>query len=299
MSGTPSPHRRGRVRAARALMGIAAVAAGLATVAAIPAVLDARSDTRVVEAWRAYGLVVFAGLFALLALRPHAYRGVWELVIFHKVALTVTALVFAARGTATDTTTVLVSDGALSVLLVTAYVLCRGWRDPWTHGSTRRPRRDRPTAPRWWLTDGQVRWLLGSGFRWRQVSFEGDSFLLAAVEGDLLVAQVPIESDGFRLRRPGLQAHPCVTAIASGVLEHGEHGPGVSLSAVRRRGPHALDLPDGRARTPESPTSHYSPAVVEQDDEGIGWRVELLGFASAVTSTSPYRPGARTRPPDP
>ncbi|MBM7808225.1 hypothetical protein JOD57_004062 [Geodermatophilus bullaregiensis] len=36
--------------------------------------------------------MVFAGLFALLAWRPLGYRGVWELVIFHKVAVTTTAL---------------------------------------------------------------------------------------------------------------------------------------------------------------------------------------------------------------
>ena len=48
-------------------------------------------ELKVLEAWRAYGLVVFAGLFILLALRPRAMRGVWELAIFDKAALTLTA----------------------------------------------------------------------------------------------------------------------------------------------------------------------------------------------------------------
>ena len=51
-----------------------------------------------VETWRAYGLVVFAGLFALLAWNPLGHRGLWELVIAHKVALTVTALLPRLRG---------------------------------------------------------------------------------------------------------------------------------------------------------------------------------------------------------
>lgn len=37
------------------------------------------------------GFVVFAGLFALLAHRPHALPGVFELVIAHKAVMTVIA----------------------------------------------------------------------------------------------------------------------------------------------------------------------------------------------------------------
>jgi hypothetical protein len=56
----------------------------------------------------------------LLARRPRAYPGVWELAILNKVALTITAL-FTGDGT------VLAADGVLSALLVAAYVLARGW----------------------------------------------------------------------------------------------------------------------------------------------------------------------------
>ncbi|MFF2082299.1 hypothetical protein ACFVVM_00895 [Nocardia sp. NPDC058176] len=119
-----------RETAAKVLLWLAAAGAAVAALSSIPAVLDAGSATKIVETWRGYGFVVFAGLFALLALRPHGYRGVWELVIFHKVALTLTAVVFAVQGGVDDTATVIVGDGILSVLLVLAYVLARGWLSP-------------------------------------------------------------------------------------------------------------------------------------------------------------------------
>lgn len=117
-----------RSRTGRLLMIVAALAAAVTAISSIAALSSTTVETRLLEAWRAYGLVVFAGLFVLLGLRPHAYRGVWELVVFHKTALTGTALVFAARGGATGTGTVVLADGVLTVLLLASYVLCRGWR---------------------------------------------------------------------------------------------------------------------------------------------------------------------------
>ena len=118
------------VRIGRVLMWVAAASAAAAAASAVGTVVGSEAAERVVETWRAYGLMVFAGLFALLAWRPQAYRGVWELVIFHKVALTVTAVGYAAAGDVPGTGQILVWDGGLSVLLVVAYVLCRGWRSP-------------------------------------------------------------------------------------------------------------------------------------------------------------------------
>lgn len=83
---------------ARVLLAVAALAAALSAVWALAGLPWAERDTALVEAWRAYGLVVFAGLIALLARRPNGHRGVWELVIFHKVALTATAAVLASQG---------------------------------------------------------------------------------------------------------------------------------------------------------------------------------------------------------
>ncbi|WP_433528615.1 hypothetical protein ACQPYA_19945 [Micromonospora sp. CA-263727] len=115
-------------RIGRVLMWVAAGSAVAAAASAVGLVVDSEAGVRVVETWRAYGLMVFAGLFALLAWRPQAYRGVWELVIFHKVALTVTAVGYAMTGDVPGTGQILVWDGGLSALLIVAYLLCRGWR---------------------------------------------------------------------------------------------------------------------------------------------------------------------------
>jgi hypothetical protein len=116
------PDRIGRV-----LLWIAAVGAAGAAVSAISTVLGAGGTTKVVETWRLYGFVVFAGLFVLLALRPLGYRGVWELAVLNKVALTVTALAYAARGGISSTGGIIAWDGGLSLVLIAAYVCCRGW----------------------------------------------------------------------------------------------------------------------------------------------------------------------------
>lgn len=135
MSDAEAPLSRGRLRAARVLMLLAALAAVLSAVDALVALPAAAPGTEFVEAWRAFGLVVFAGLFVLLAVAPQACRGVWELVIFHKVALTVTGIVHAdVPGAAT----VIIADGLLSALLVSAYVLCRGWQ-AWRAATPTRP----------------------------------------------------------------------------------------------------------------------------------------------------------------
>ncbi len=107
-SSSPSGRSSSQVRSrtGRLLMIVAALAAAVTAISSIAALSSATVETRLLEAWRAYGLVVFAGLFVLLGLRPHACRGVWELVVFHKTALTGTALVFAARGGATGAGTV-------------------------------------------------------------------------------------------------------------------------------------------------------------------------------------------------
>lgn len=116
-----------RDRAAKIMLWLAALGALAAAVSAAGEVWDADGGSKVVETWRAYGLVVFSGLFMLLATAPRGYRGVWELVIFHKVALTVTALLYAAHGGIAGTASIVVWDGAVSVLLISAYVFSRGW----------------------------------------------------------------------------------------------------------------------------------------------------------------------------
>jgi hypothetical protein len=128
----PAARRRrsippGRDRIARSLLWIAAIGAGASAAASVGTIWHASGATTMVETWRGYGYLVFAGLFVLLALRPHNYRGVWELVIANKVALAATALAFAARGGIAATGTIIIWDGGLSVLLIAAYLTCRGW----------------------------------------------------------------------------------------------------------------------------------------------------------------------------
>jgi hypothetical protein len=124
---TASAPRLRSDRIGRVLLWIAAVGAAGAAVSAISTVLGAGGATKVVETWRLYGFVVFAGLFVLLALRPLGYRGVWELAVLNKVALTVTALAYAARGGISGTGSIIAWDGGLSLVLIAAYVCCRGW----------------------------------------------------------------------------------------------------------------------------------------------------------------------------
>ena len=111
----------------RTLMCLAALAAAATAVGAIVPVLDAPAATKIIETWRLYGFLVFAGLFALLAARPRRYRWVWELVILNKLALTATALGYLAHGGIDGAGTVICSDGGLTIVLVAGYVCCRGW----------------------------------------------------------------------------------------------------------------------------------------------------------------------------
>ena len=128
-----------RVRIGRALMALAAVSALVAALSDIATVVSAPASTAVVETWRLCGFVLFTGLFALLAARPGGYRGVWELAIVNKLALTAAAVGFAAHGHVAGTSQVLLWDGSLTVLLVVAYIACQPWRKvpaPAADGST-------------------------------------------------------------------------------------------------------------------------------------------------------------------
>jgi hypothetical protein len=117
-----------RRRLASGLLAIAAISALGSAVGGIVGLGAAAPELKILEAWRAYGLVVFAGLFILLALRPLAMRGVWELAIFNKAALTLTALAWrSAEPPVADAATVVAVDGALTVLMVAAYLLTRAW----------------------------------------------------------------------------------------------------------------------------------------------------------------------------
>jgi hypothetical protein len=123
-AATGSGRVRGRI--AQALLMLAAFGAIVAVVGAASTVADAGPATRMVETWRMLGFGFFAGVFLLLAYRPRLYAGIWELAILNKLGLTLTALSF---GAGTDgARTALVADGAVTLMLLAAYVLSRGWR---------------------------------------------------------------------------------------------------------------------------------------------------------------------------
>ncbi len=116
------------LRITRGLMALAALGALAATLSGIPTVVNASAGTAVVETWRVCGFALFTGLFTLLAVNPTGYRGIWELVIANKLVLTALAIGYATHGGIDGTTDVLVWDGLLTILLIAAYVCCRGWQ---------------------------------------------------------------------------------------------------------------------------------------------------------------------------
>lgn len=116
-----------RQQLATAILILAAFGAIYAFISAVSSVWSAGPETLVVESWRLFGFLVFAGLFLLLAYRPNQYPGVWELVIFHKAAIAIFLVV--AGSDATDGTATAVTDGVLAIALIIAYLLVEGYRN--------------------------------------------------------------------------------------------------------------------------------------------------------------------------
>ncbi|HEY3505412.1 MAG TPA: hypothetical protein VGN37_21835 [Actinocatenispora sp.] len=120
--------RSGRIVAGRVLAAVAAGSALVAAAGALPGVLAADRADRITLTWWMYGLVVFAALFGLLAVRPLGTRWLWEIVLANKLALAVTAAAYLAADSATDAGTIVVTDGGLFVVLLAGYLCVRGWR---------------------------------------------------------------------------------------------------------------------------------------------------------------------------
>lgn len=120
-----------RLRVVPVLMGLASAGALAAAAGAVPVVADAGPGTQMVETWRLFGFLTFAGLFALLGWRPLSYPWLWEIVILNKLLLTVSAASYTAGvvgpADVKGAGTALAWDGGLTTVLVAAYVCCRGW----------------------------------------------------------------------------------------------------------------------------------------------------------------------------
>lgn len=85
-----------------------------------------------VEAWRMFGYVVFAGLFALVGLLPRRMTGIWELILFHKAGTAVFLMPYMGTDEGASITktiaNVVWNDLMLVAVTATAYVLAKGWR---------------------------------------------------------------------------------------------------------------------------------------------------------------------------
>lgn len=133
MTTPPTDASARRGVAGRSLLIIAALTAAFASGMAIAQLSAAGPEHLVVDAWRAFGLMVFAGLFALVAWRPTSYPGLMELAFAHKVGIALIG--WSILGEARDSWTALIVDGLLALALLVAYVLLgchRAWRRPRT-----------------------------------------------------------------------------------------------------------------------------------------------------------------------
>ncbi|MFC4588390.1 hypothetical protein [Sphaerisporangium corydalis] len=108
----------------RGLLAIASVATVGAFVEGCTVVAAAGDDRIWVDFWRTTAYLVFAGLFAMLALAPRTRWGVWELVFVQKVSLVVFGALVGDVNEASRATLV---DLGLVVVLAVSYPLCRGW----------------------------------------------------------------------------------------------------------------------------------------------------------------------------
>ena len=120
-----------RDRIAKILMLVASAAALYALATGVGLALGSGPDTQQVQWWRVLGYAFFAGVFALLAFRPRSYPGLWELAIVDKAALTLVEALLTRNGAA-DAAATAAADGSLTVILIAAYLLSRGYSS-WTH----------------------------------------------------------------------------------------------------------------------------------------------------------------------
>jgi hypothetical protein len=121
----PAASRSPLTTAGRTLTALAALTAAAAALSCLTDISNAGHSALVVQTWRMYGLLLCAGLFALLARRPQGNGGLWALAIANKLALTLTAICFTLAGGIAESASTLTWDGALTITLATAYLLCR------------------------------------------------------------------------------------------------------------------------------------------------------------------------------
>lgn len=108
----------------RGLMAFNAVLTFAVFVNGLFLIAAASSEQLMVEGWRTFGYLIFSAMWAMLAFRPRSVPAIWELVIFHKIVMTVFAIAILP---APDAGVAAATDAFLSLTTIFAYVACRGW----------------------------------------------------------------------------------------------------------------------------------------------------------------------------
>jgi hypothetical protein len=108
----------------RGLMVLATLGALGAFFSGLMVIQSAGPETIWVETWRMFGFLVFTGMFALLAWRPHLSAGIWELAFFHKAAMAIASLVLSEANGAASAGMI---DAVLAAMILLVYLLVRGW----------------------------------------------------------------------------------------------------------------------------------------------------------------------------
>ena len=122
----PAPPGRRADLIGRGIMALNAVAALGAFATGIAITATVSDDRLISELWRTLAYVVFAGMWTLLTIAPRRHPGLWELILFHKIAITVYCFVMWDR--LADAPTTALVDLGVAVTTLVAYVLCRGWQ---------------------------------------------------------------------------------------------------------------------------------------------------------------------------
>ncbi|MGD9529734.1 hypothetical protein [Pseudonocardia sp.] len=135
---------RGADLVGRALLVLCALSTAAAFADGVTRIAEAPAEWILTESWRTAAYLVFAGMWALLAVWPRSQRGMWELIVLHKVVVTVQALLVLDLPGAARTAWV---DGVLVAATVTAWVLCRGWLTWRRLRETASPESSRPEVP--------------------------------------------------------------------------------------------------------------------------------------------------------
>lgn len=107
----------------RAFMGLACLGALTAFFGSIATIQAALVETVWVETWRLFGLLVFAAMFALLAVRPRLSPALWALTFLHKTAMGLSAFMLSR---APDAISAAAVDARPAVLIAIAYAGTRG-----------------------------------------------------------------------------------------------------------------------------------------------------------------------------